>query len=33
VEKYLNIADRFFESMAQLKYFGTTITNENLIQE
>jgi ribosomal protein S2 len=27
------IADRCFENVAKFRYFGTTITNQNLIQE
>jgi ribosomal protein S2 len=29
----IKIADRCFENMAQFRYLGTTITNENQIQE
>jgi ribosomal protein S2 len=29
----IKIANRFFENVAQFKYLGTTITNQNLIQE
>jgi hypothetical protein len=29
----INIANRSFKNMLQFKYFGTTVTNENLIQE
>jgi hypothetical protein len=29
----IKIADRCFENLAQFKYLGTTITNQNLIQE
>jgi ribosomal protein S2 len=29
----MKIADRCFEHVAQFKYLGTTITNQNLIQE
>jgi hypothetical protein len=25
----IKIADRFFENMAQIKYLGTTVTNQN----
>jgi hypothetical protein len=28
----IKIGDRSFENVAQLKYFGTTATNQNLIQ-
>jgi hypothetical protein len=27
------IANRFFENVAQFRYLGTAITNQNLIQE
>jgi hypothetical protein len=35
VSKYrdIKIANRSFENVSQLKYFGTTVTNKNLIQE
>jgi hypothetical protein len=29
----MKINDRSFENMAQFKYLGTTVTNQNLIQE
>jgi hypothetical protein len=29
----IKIANRTFENVSQFKYFGTTVTNENLIQE
>jgi hypothetical protein len=29
----IKIAHRCFESVEQFKYFGTTVTNQNLIQE
>jgi hypothetical protein len=31
--KIMKIADISFENVAKFKYFGTTITNQNLIQE
>jgi c-di-AMP phosphodiesterase-like protein len=29
----IKIADRCFENVAQFRYLGTTITNQNLLQE
>jgi hypothetical protein len=29
----INIANRSFENLSQFEYFGTTVTNQNLIQE
>jgi hypothetical protein len=29
----IKIANRSFENMSQFKYLGTTVTNQNLIQE
>jgi hypothetical protein len=29
----IKITNRSFENVSQFKYFGTTVTNENLIQE
>jgi hypothetical protein len=29
----VKLDDRFFENVAQLKHFGTTVTDKNLIQE
>jgi hypothetical protein len=29
----INVANRSFENVAHFKYFGTTVTNENSIQE
>jgi hypothetical protein len=29
----MKIGNKWFENVAQFKYLGTTITNENLIQE
>jgi hypothetical protein len=31
--QYIKIASRTFEYMLQFKYLGTTVTNQNLIQE
>jgi hypothetical protein len=31
--QYIKIANRSFENVAQFKYFGTTVTSQNLIQE
>jgi hypothetical protein len=31
--RYIKIANRSFENMSQFKYLGTTVTNQNLIQE
>jgi hypothetical protein len=30
---YMKIANRSFENVVQLKYLGTILTNQNLIQE
>jgi hypothetical protein len=30
---YINIPDTCFDNVAQFRYLGTTVTNENLIQE
>jgi hypothetical protein len=30
---YMKVTNRAFENVAQYKYFGTTVTNQNLIQE
>jgi hypothetical protein len=30
---YIKIANRWFENVSQFKYLGTTVTNQNLIQE
>jgi hypothetical protein len=29
----IKIANRYFKNVAQLKYFGTTVTKQNLIHE
>jgi ribosomal protein S2 len=29
----INIANTYFETVAQFRYLGTTITNQNLIQQ
>jgi ribosomal protein S2 len=29
----INVANRCFENVAQFRYLGTTVTNQNLIQE
>jgi hypothetical protein len=29
----MKIGNTFFENVAQFKYYGTTVTNQNLIQE
>jgi hypothetical protein len=29
----IKVGNRFFENMAQFKYLGKTVSNENLIQE
>jgi hypothetical protein len=28
----IKVANRYFENVVKLRYFGTTITNQNLIQ-
>jgi hypothetical protein len=33
MEKYIKKADRAFENVVQFKYFETTVTKQNLIQE
>jgi hypothetical protein len=30
--RVIKIAKRWFENVSQIKYFGTTVTNQNLIQ-
>jgi hypothetical protein len=30
---YIQIAKRYFEDVAQFKYMGTAVTNQNLVQE